>query len=281
MAIAMDQGQRSGRWQAPDPVRGVAPADRRPDHARRPYLGRLAGAGLGVGDVGGPENGSLGRRERSADVEARGSPGTWRVVLPAAGNRSRAHIPAGCPSRPALLRPAPRCRPPRRRPPAPTAGGPVAAQHKRARVRRPQRLVGCSISSTVTACGSRSSPTSTATSRRWRRSCATWRPPAPRRPSSRATQPSDRSRPTRWSCSCPSGERGIWVRDNCERNLIEMFDSVYRQTGAAHKAGVIWSGRQLTTQRVDRPHLASGSKAERPPLDQDRRPLPRPSRTPP
>ena len=118
-------------------------------------------------------------------------------------------------------------------------------------------------------------------SRRWRRSCATWRPPAPRRPSSRATQPSDRSRPTRWSCSCPSGERGIWVRDNCERNLIEMFDSVYRQTGAAHKAGVIWSGRQLTTQRVDRLHLASGSKAERPPLDQDRRPLPRPRRTPP
>jgi hypothetical protein len=54
-----------------------------------------------------------------------------------------------------------------------------------------------------------------------------------------------------------------------------MFDGVYRQTGAAHKAGVIWSGRQLTTQRVDGPYLGIGSKAQRPPLDQDRRPLPR------
>jgi hypothetical protein len=60
-----------------------------------------------------------------------------------------------------------------------------------------------------------------------------------------------------------------------------MFDGVYRQTGAAYKAGVIWSGRQLTTQRVDGPYLGIGSKAERPPLDQDRRSLPRLSMTPP
>ena len=71
------------------------------------------------------------------------------------------------------------------------------------------------------------------------------------------------------------------MRDNCERNLVEMFDGVYRQTGAAHKVGVIWSGRQLTTQRVDGPYLGIGSKAQRPPLDQDRRPLPRLSMTPP
>jgi predicted phosphodiesterase len=51
------------------------------------------------------------------------------------------------------------------------------------------------------------------------------------------------------------GERAIWVRGNCERNLVEVFDGVYQQTGAAHEAGVIWSGRQLT--RAQRDHLAA------------------------
>lgn len=51
------------------------------------------------------------------------------------------------------------------------------------------------------------------------------------------------------------GERAIWVRGNCERNLVEVFDGVYQETGAAHELGTIWSGRQLT--RAERDHLAA------------------------
>jgi predicted phosphodiesterase len=51
------------------------------------------------------------------------------------------------------------------------------------------------------------------------------------------------------------GERAIWVRGNCERNLVEVFNGVYAQTGAAHEAGLVWCGRQLT--RAQRDHLAA------------------------
>jgi predicted phosphodiesterase len=51
------------------------------------------------------------------------------------------------------------------------------------------------------------------------------------------------------------GERAIWVQGNCERNLVEVFDGVYQRVGAAHEAGVVWSGRQLT--RAQRDHLAA------------------------
>jgi hypothetical protein len=49
-------------------------------------------------------------------------------------------------------------------------------------------------------------------------------------------------------------ERAIWVRSNCERNVVEVFDSVYQGTGAVHEPGTIWAGRQLT--RAQRDHLA-------------------------
>jgi hypothetical protein len=32
-------------------------------------------------------------------------------------------------------------------------------------------------------------------------------------------------------------ERAIWVRSNCERNVVEVFDSVYQGTGAVHEPG--------------------------------------------
>jgi predicted phosphodiesterase len=51
------------------------------------------------------------------------------------------------------------------------------------------------------------------------------------------------------------GERAIWVRGNCERNLVEVHDGTYQPTGAAHEPGVIWSGQQLT--RHQRDHLAT------------------------
>jgi hypothetical protein len=38
-------------------------------------------------------------------------------------------------------------------------------------------------------------------------------------------------------------ERAIWVRSNCERNVVEVFDSVYQGTGAVHAPGTIWAGR--------------------------------------
>jgi len=51
------------------------------------------------------------------------------------------------------------------------------------------------------------------------------------------------------------GERAVWVRGNCERNLVEVFDGTYQQTGAAHEAATIWAGQQLT--RTQRDHLAA------------------------
>jgi predicted phosphodiesterase len=50
------------------------------------------------------------------------------------------------------------------------------------------------------------------------------------------------------------GERVIWVRGNCERNLVEVADGTYQPTGAAHEAGTVWCGQQLT--RAQRNHLA-------------------------
>ena len=41
-------------------------------------------------------------------------------------------------------------------------------------------------------------------------------------------------------------ERAIWVRSNCERNVVEVFDSVYQGTGAVgavYEPGTIWAGR--------------------------------------
>jgi hypothetical protein len=50
-------------------------------------------------------------------------------------------------------------------------------------------------------------------------------------------------------------ERAIWVRSNCERNVVEVFDGVYQGTDAVHEPGTIWAGRQLT--RAQRDHLAA------------------------
>ena len=51
------------------------------------------------------------------------------------------------------------------------------------------------------------------------------------------------------------GAKVIWVRGNCERAVVEVFDGSYRSTGAAHEPGVIWAGQQLT--RAQRDQLAS------------------------
>src|ERR687888_2092453 len=51
------------------------------------------------------------------------------------------------------------------------------------------------------------------------------------------------------------GERAVWVRGNCERSLVEVFDGTFEPTGAAHEDGTIWAGRQLTREQRD--HLAS------------------------
>lgn len=48
------------------------------------------------------------------------------------------------------------------------------------------------------------------------------------------------------------GERAVWVRGNCERNVVEVFDGTYQTTGAAHEAGTIWAGRQLSREWRDR-----------------------------
>jgi predicted phosphodiesterase len=51
------------------------------------------------------------------------------------------------------------------------------------------------------------------------------------------------------------GEKAIWVRGNCERAVVEVFDGRYQPTGADHEPGVMWSGQQLT--RAHRDRLAS------------------------
>jgi predicted phosphodiesterase len=48
------------------------------------------------------------------------------------------------------------------------------------------------------------------------------------------------------------GERAVWVRGNCERNVVEAFDGTYQTTGAAHEAGTIWAGQQLSQEWRDR-----------------------------
>ena len=48
------------------------------------------------------------------------------------------------------------------------------------------------------------------------------------------------------------GERAVWVRGNCERNLVEVFDGMYAMAGAEHEAGTVWCGRQLTREWRDR-----------------------------
>lgn len=48
------------------------------------------------------------------------------------------------------------------------------------------------------------------------------------------------------------GQRAIWVRGNCERTVVEVFDGHYRATGAAHEPGVIWAGQQLTNAQRER-----------------------------
>ncbi len=51
------------------------------------------------------------------------------------------------------------------------------------------------------------------------------------------------------------GQRAIWLRGNCERAVVEVFDGRYQPTGAAHEPGVIWAGQQLTN--AQREQLAS------------------------
>ena len=48
------------------------------------------------------------------------------------------------------------------------------------------------------------------------------------------------------------GERAVWVRGNCERNVVEAFDGTYQTTGAAHEPGTIWAGQQLSHEWRDR-----------------------------
>ena len=48
------------------------------------------------------------------------------------------------------------------------------------------------------------------------------------------------------------GQRAVWVRGNCERNVVEVFDGTYQATGAAHEAGTIWAGQQLSREWRDR-----------------------------
>jgi len=48
------------------------------------------------------------------------------------------------------------------------------------------------------------------------------------------------------------GERALWVRGNCERAVVEVADGTFRPTGAAHEAGTIWAGQQLTRAWRDR-----------------------------
>lgn len=48
------------------------------------------------------------------------------------------------------------------------------------------------------------------------------------------------------------GERAVWVRGNCERVAVEVFDGTYAQSGAPHEAGTLWCGRQLTQGWRDR-----------------------------
>jgi predicted phosphodiesterase len=48
------------------------------------------------------------------------------------------------------------------------------------------------------------------------------------------------------------GERAMWVRGNCERNVVEVFDGTYAMTGAAFEADTVWCGRRLSRAWRDR-----------------------------
>src|SRR5574341_1064509 len=48
------------------------------------------------------------------------------------------------------------------------------------------------------------------------------------------------------------GDRVVWVRGNCERTVVQVFDGTYTTTGAEHEAGTVWCGQQLTRQWRDR-----------------------------
>jgi putative phosphoesterase len=48
------------------------------------------------------------------------------------------------------------------------------------------------------------------------------------------------------------GQKAVWVRGNCERTVVEVFDGHYRPTGAAHEPGVIRAGQQLTNAQRER-----------------------------
>jgi predicted phosphodiesterase len=48
------------------------------------------------------------------------------------------------------------------------------------------------------------------------------------------------------------GERAVWVRGNCERSLVEVFDGTFAADDTRNEAGTIWAGRQLTRAWRDR-----------------------------
>src|ERR671939_1517337 len=48
------------------------------------------------------------------------------------------------------------------------------------------------------------------------------------------------------------GERAVWVRGNCERSLVEVFDGTFAADDARREAGTVWAGRQLTRAWRDR-----------------------------
>ena len=48
------------------------------------------------------------------------------------------------------------------------------------------------------------------------------------------------------------GERVVWVRGNCERNAVEVYDGTFQPTGAPHDAGTVWAGEQLNREWRDR-----------------------------
>ena len=48
------------------------------------------------------------------------------------------------------------------------------------------------------------------------------------------------------------GDKVVWVRGNCERTLVQVFDGTYTTTGAEHEPATLWCGQQLTRQWRDR-----------------------------
>jgi predicted phosphodiesterase len=48
------------------------------------------------------------------------------------------------------------------------------------------------------------------------------------------------------------GERAVWVRGNCERSLVQVFDRTLAADDTRREAGTVWAGRQLTRAWRDR-----------------------------